>query len=181
MGLRQLTFLRFLAAFGVVVYHFGRGAPSLSWASSIWNVANSAVAFFFFLSGFILTSVYAPRGRVSLGEFFVARAARILPLYLVALAGATVFAASSGELRLDELALSLTLLQSWIPGYSQVLNTPGWSLSVEVFFYILFPFVLPFLLAVRSAAKLALLFAVLWLGNALLHIVLFEQVSADHS
>jgi peptidoglycan/LPS O-acetylase OafA/YrhL len=40
------------------------------------------------------------------------------------------------------LPLHLTMLQAWIPGYPITLNTPGWSLSVEAFFYLCFPFLL---------------------------------------
>jgi peptidoglycan/LPS O-acetylase OafA/YrhL len=30
-------------------------------------------------------------------------------------------------------------IQSWIPGEAMILNFPGWSISVEFFFYLLFP------------------------------------------
>lgn len=40
------------------------------------------------------------------------------------------------------LLLSSTFLQAWVSPYPQTLNTPGWSLSVEMFFYLTFPLLL---------------------------------------
>jgi peptidoglycan/LPS O-acetylase OafA/YrhL len=39
--------------------------------------------------------------------------------------------------------LSVTLLQSWLPQTAMAWNMPNWSLSVEAFFYFMFPFLLP--------------------------------------
>lgn len=36
--------------------------------------------------------------------------------------------------------LNLTLLQAWFYQYATTINPPGWSLSVEVFLYVTFPF-----------------------------------------
>ena len=182
MRLDQITFLRFVAALGIVMFHGGRTLPSLAWGMSLWSIANTAVSFFFFLSGFILTFVYSERGIDDRRSFYVARAGRIVPLYLLALFVAIVYVALRKEpLLLDEILLSTVLLQSWVPGYSQVLNTPGWSLSVEVFFYLCFPFILPPLLRIRSTTKLAVLFVALWAANLALHISLIEAVGARNA
>lgn len=176
MHTNQLTFLRFVAAMGVVVFHFGRGTMSLGWANRIWDIANTAVAFFFFLSGFILTFVYSERG-ANAADFYVARAARILPLYLLALAGVVVVTAWCGTLRADELLLSLLLVQSWVPGYSQVLNVPGWSLSVEAFFYLIFPLLLPLVLRTRSGGSALLWMVIAWAVNLVIHISLVGLIA----
>src|SRR2546421_494572 len=43
---------------------------------------------------------------------------------------------------------ALTLTQAWVPASSDVWNGPGWSLSAEAFFYLLFP------LAALASARL---------------------------
>jgi peptidoglycan/LPS O-acetylase OafA/YrhL len=154
MQLRQLTFLRFVAAAGVVVFHYGTQAPSLAWGLPYWKIANAAVSFFFFFSGFILGHVYGRRPIARRADFYVARAARILPLYALALLAAAIFHTRRGSLDWDALALNALLLQAWVPGYSQTINAPGWSLSVEMFFYLSFPLLLPVVARARSSARL---------------------------
>jgi peptidoglycan/LPS O-acetylase OafA/YrhL len=155
MTLDQLTFLRFIAAMGVVIFHFRNGASSLDWGVPLWRQANVAVSFFFTLSGFILACVYQDRGIRRVADFYVARLARIYPLYALALLFIAAFQLYKHVLKAGELALSTVLLQSWTPGYSQVLNEPGWSLSVELFFYLCFPFLLRRMAPMRSRTLLA--------------------------
>jgi peptidoglycan/LPS O-acetylase OafA/YrhL len=40
----------------------------------------------------------------------------------------------------QDIYINVFLIQSWIPGKALSLNTPSWSISVEVFFYFIFPF-----------------------------------------
>ena len=164
--LGQLTFLRFIAATGVVIFHFGRKVSSLEFGASLWSRANTAVSFFFVLSGFILACVYQKRGIRRVADFYVARLARICPLYWLALFAIAAHQLHKHGLRLADLALSASLLQSWIPGYSQVLNVPGWSLSVELFFYLSFPFLLRTMTPLRSRAVIAVAGGVWLLSQA---------------
>jgi len=53
-------------------------------------------------------------------------------------------------------------LQSWLPGYPITLNTPGWSLSVEAFFYFCFPFLLIWIYKQRTRS-LILFSVIFWL------------------
>jgi peptidoglycan/LPS O-acetylase OafA/YrhL len=174
MQLRQLTILRFIAALAIVVFHYGRHAPSLAWGLPYWRFANTAVSFFFFLSGFILTHVYASRGVSRRLDFYVARAARILPLYVLALLGAAIFHANRGTLDWTAFALDALCIQAWVPGYSQAVNAPGWSLSVEVFFYLAFPFLLTVIARAQSSARLLALLLGSWLANTVIHCVLMD-------
>jgi peptidoglycan/LPS O-acetylase OafA/YrhL len=160
--IEQLTFLRFIAAAGVIVFHFGQGAPSLAWGDPLWRYANTAVSFFFTLSGFILACVYERRGIRRAADFYVARLARIAPLYWLALAAVAALHLRKAQLDLGDLGLSLFLLQAWVPGHSQVINTPAWSLSVELFFYLCFPFLLR-RMAGRRTRTLILLGGGAWL------------------
>jgi peptidoglycan/LPS O-acetylase OafA/YrhL len=81
-------------------------------------------------------SVYRnPMGAADRSDYWMSRFARIYPVYLLGIAAVLPIVAWNGV----ELALSVLLLQSWVPGYALSLNSPGWSLSVEALFYALFP------------------------------------------
>jgi peptidoglycan/LPS O-acetylase OafA/YrhL len=106
-----------------------------------------AVGLFFLLSGFILAYTYDGNidGRANRVRFWEARFARIYPVYLLSLAMAFSF---SGELGLETRAAVVGMVQAWNPFNSNMAgawNYPAWTLSAEAFFYIFFPFVLPWL------------------------------------
>jgi peptidoglycan/LPS O-acetylase OafA/YrhL len=135
MRIEALTFYRFIAATMVVAHHFGSGLVS-------FTMANQMVTFFFVLSGFVMTITYYSKVEVSLRSFAVNRISRIVPLYLIALALAICFPLLPSGVTAISILLNMTLLQSWFPPYPRSINAPGWSLSVEMFFYLCFPFVL---------------------------------------
>ncbi|MCA9003003.1 MAG: acyltransferase, partial [Planctomycetes bacterium] len=148
MRIESLTFLRFVAALVVVIFHFGRQATG--WTG--FPVAGpQMVTFFFVLSGFVMAIAYGAKERVAVGPFLWARTARIFPVYLAALALVVLSQlVRSKPVGAVELGLSVTLLQSWIPPFPTVLNSPGWSLSVEMFFYATLPGLILFFRPLRS-------------------------------
>jgi peptidoglycan/LPS O-acetylase OafA/YrhL len=141
----QLTALRFFAALMIVAHHAGGQVEIFrSWASAI-NL-DLGVSFFYVLSGFILSYNYPKleRGRET-GRFFVARIARIWPLHLFMIAAFVLvlpypWSYPAGPGAIDTLAIAF-LLQAWVPYGSAVfgINGVAWSISVELFFYALFP------------------------------------------
>jgi len=137
--LRALTGLRFVAALFVVAFHTRSAFEAFPWVvRQFIEVGNVGVNLFFVLSGFVLAYNYSG-GRLSVRDFWVARFARIYPVYVFAL---LLFApAAFRAVPRDELAAtavsSMTLLQAWTQHLSW--NTPGWSLSAEAFFYLTFP------------------------------------------
>lgn len=151
----QLTSLRFLAAMYVVCFHTAdqlfTGARDLSTMHGrLLDMGFTAVSFFFVLSGFVLTIAYRNR-LFSIRQFYIARIARIYPLFIFTLLLDTpdYFANLLGHAALPE-ALSKTsirlvgnaaLIQAWIPRL-RGMDGPNWSLSVEAFLYLMFPFVL---------------------------------------
>ena len=167
MQINQITFTRFIAALTVVFFHYGSHAfpASFSWLRESVTAGPIAVNYFYVLSGFIMAiAYYQPDSPTPLNKrrYWVARFARIYPVYLLALLLMAV--ASSRELAETPLALPLhlTMLQAWIPGYPMTLNNPGWSLSVEAFFYLCFPFLLASIY--RTGLKyLAVICIILWL------------------
>lgn len=152
--LAPLTSVRFFAALYVVVFHLA--PPELRATELGRRFAEGGfigVSFFFVLSGFILGWNYLPRyadGGIPPRAFWRARLARVYPVYVFALlASAPYFvlgvfreqpthAAAAFELG-QVGTLVLTLTQSWIPRYATAWNSPSWSLSVEAFFYAVFP------------------------------------------
>lgn len=154
-ALPALTGLRFIAAFHVLLFHqalvyMPRGSLGLR---SIIASGYVGVSLFFTLSGFILAYNYlevAARGALDRRSFWTARFARVYPVYalglLLALPSFLALMAKTGPLssQLHRIvgisAAGITLTQSWAPSAVCVWNCPGWSLSVEAFFYLLFPF-----------------------------------------
>lgn len=160
-SLNALTGARFLAAFWVLAYHFaiqfrfdplpGKPASPVMLPFGLAPLilqGHLAVDFFFLLSGFILAYTYiTPEGtlRGSTREFWVARIARIYPVYLLGLAlGFTPFL--NVEHNLAIVAFSgfthLFMLHALVP-VALDWNQPSWSLGVEAVFYAFFPIILP--------------------------------------
>ncbi len=182
MKLDQLTFTRYLAALTVVFFHFGQTAFPAS--HPLWNPVVAAgpiaVSYFFVLSGFIMAvAYYAPDRPLAKGKYWLARFARIYPVYLLALLLMIAANLKTDGSSLLTVTLSLSMLQAWLPGYAMTLNSPGWSLSVEAFFYLCFPLLL---LAVRkySPRKLLLITLACWALTQVVQIYLHNlPVYAD--
>ena len=165
--LRILTSLRFFAAAEVIIFHFGRmtdvdlvalyfGSAPTTFPGNFVHLATSAgheaVSFFFVLSGFILTYVYAGATEsqgfaARKSDFWRARFARIAPTFYLGLLVSlpfllySVFVAHSvaPSRLIASLLLAPAFLQSWWPPVVYLWNFPSWSLSVEFLFYALFP------------------------------------------
>jgi len=183
--LPALTGLRAVVALWVVLSHCATWwRPGLIGPSALATVVadgQMGVYLFFVLSGFILSYTYLAPDRTFRGAwrgFYVARLARVYPVYLVALVCALIpFFAWGSDLPTAVCRTSvppaLTVLatvlvaQQWLPGYAYCLNPPGWSLSVEAAFYLVFP-VLALLIGGLSRRALALLLSTVCLGYVVL-------------
>lgn len=133
-----------------------------------------AVTYFFVLSGFIMAVVYGDLEPAGARDYWRARFARIYPVYLLGLA------CSIGR-DADPLGwlLSLALVQSWVPGYALSTNLVGWSLSVEIFFYALFPALI--MLARRvSLARWCGGVAVFWLASQAWAVFATEHIAGPY-
>lgn len=72
--------------------------------------------------------------------------------------------------------MNAVLLQSWVPPYPLSINGPGWSLSVEAFFYICFPAILIFLKKSKPNVLILMITAVaLYLLSQLVLINLYNS------
>ncbi|MFD0855720.1 acyltransferase family protein, partial [Actinomadura adrarensis] len=142
--LREIDLLRFLAALGVVIFHFagfrGQGPwpePSLRLFPEIGMVTrygHLGVDLFFIISGFvILMSVW---GR-SVGDFAVSRVTRLMPAYWAAvLLGLVIWGVFGlGHGSPDHVIPNLSMLQGGL-GVQNV-DPVFWTLWIELHFYAL--------------------------------------------
>lgn len=180
--LPALTGLRFLAALFVVLYHVAiAGGPA---PLACVYLGYAGVSFFFILSGFILTYTYiAPGGEpcATPAEFWGARVARICPIYFVALAIGICPYLWYHDPRATPLLTGLgamTFTQAWLPWSADAWNGPGWSLSAEVFFYALFPYLAP-RVARLSRRRLNLAANLLW-ATGISAAVTYIVINPDH-
>jgi peptidoglycan/LPS O-acetylase OafA/YrhL len=141
----SLTSTRAIAALLIVVFHYGTNVYPFYLAPKLVDSLNLAVSYFFVLSGFVMYKAYSTK-QVHYGEFMQKRIARIYPLYLVAgllafLPFLYVFFFKGLPLKINYPSeiLGLFFLQAFIPQYVFTSNFPSWSLSVEMFLYLLFP------------------------------------------
>lgn len=105
--------------------------------ADIFLKANVGVSYFFILSGFIMIVAYHKKQKIEYLEYYKNRFARIYPLYVLGLLLYLVTRYSGFSV--GNALLYLLGLQSWIPGKAMILNFPGWSISVEFLFYLIFP------------------------------------------
>jgi peptidoglycan/LPS O-acetylase OafA/YrhL len=148
--LPALTSLRFAAAAMIFVFHLREFAPT-PLIDALGPAMYHGVSFFFVLSGFVLTHVYSRR-TTSVGRFYLARVARIVPLHLATLAlliAILPLPAARGQtldpaMTLASFIAKLLMLDAWIPvrGILQSWNNVSWSISVEMAFYAVFPLLL---------------------------------------
>ncbi len=158
--LHGLTALRFGAA-AVVLLHHSIG-PNRPVGIRLGFVG---VTFFFVLSGFVLAWSYRDGTRTV--DFWRNRVARIVPLTWVTLTVAA-FVPLALHVSGTSLAAAYSFTQAWFFNDNQIVvgvHDVSWTLSAEMFFYALFPF-LVVVLRGRGRAVLAGTALLAWLGQA---------------
>lgn len=192
-NLKALTGLRFFAAIHVVIFHYGRQATPFN--SGLWGkwaqMGPLAVSFFFVLSGFILAWVYSARPSLTCpanrARYYRARISRIYPMYLLAIVAAVFlfiryspFTPETQASYVGKIFMNLFMVQAWLPGLPMAINGPAWSLSVEAFFYIIFPFLFPRILELKTR-NLWIILVCVWLVNVTLNYWAFHLWAPGHS
>jgi len=152
--------LRAVAAVLVIVFHVG--GAHLEWLSG-WV----GVHVFFVLSGFLITTLAlreeSRNGRVSLRDFYLRRAFRILPVYFVVLGATALVYVLRGEFT----SVGFGQAMPYYLTFNGELNGPGrvfgivWTLGIEQKFYLVWPLLVfaggAFLARTRILATLCLI------------------------
>lgn len=170
--LDSLTSLRFIAAMMIVIHHSGAYFGISQYSTML--ALPQGVSFFFILSGFILSYNYSEAHGVEWKEFYLNRFARLWPAHIAAtvlwlLFGYPVFDGVGTTTAFFATVANITLTHSFIPlsAFYSSLNPVAWSISVEVFFYLAFPFIVGGGLA--SSAR--------WLAGSLVLLIVLMAVA----
>jgi peptidoglycan/LPS O-acetylase OafA/YrhL len=175
-----LNFIRFILAIGVVLFHYGKNYYPFNQGILNDIIVNSAfrVSFFFFISGFVMCLVYAPlSATLTVREFYKKRLTRILPMYWLAFIVSILlilFVLNASPKGLVIITHFLGL-QSLYPGYVLDLNFTAWSISVELVFYSVFPFLLRWILKFPAGKLMSVAF-ILWLLQTAQHIIFVDLI-----
>jgi peptidoglycan/LPS O-acetylase OafA/YrhL len=182
--LPSLAGLRWVAAVGVFLYHatgpfmFPPDVFPESVPFALRNVGASGLSFFFILTGFLLT--WSARPKDTSGRFWLRRVVRLYPNHLITLA-IMVFLLDFTHLlpwrtQATGVWQSVLLVHAWSPDPYVMIgaNAVSWSLSVDAFFLLLFPFWVKVLNRIRPdrlwfwvAAVFALMVAVPFIAKLL--------------
>lgn len=142
---------RFIAAFLIFLHHWPFYDPNpllTSLNTKIFYALFSPVTFFFILSGWSLTSAYYEKFRNKTFNLKIYIKKRILRLYPIHFATFLLtLPLISGWLRQIPIQIAianLLLVQAFFPAktYLESFNGVSWSLSVFLFWYLLFPIVM---------------------------------------
>ena len=164
----QLESLRGWAILLVVSFHFYGillgDTGQLSNETPIWvrviGAGNTGVTLFFVLSGFLLTRPFImnldSNASVKIGQFYLARLLRIIPLYYVAILAAWL--ATNNSLHAVKALFFIPVGFSMFP-----FSVPWWSLCTEIQFYLLLPWLMV-ALRYRLGLLLVFLLVTVWLG-----------------
>jgi peptidoglycan/LPS O-acetylase OafA/YrhL len=172
----------------IVIFHYGVNIFPFSneSVSSLFKQANIGVSYFFILSGFIMIIAYGSYNKISPAEYLKSRFARIYPLLVLSVVLFIVAAYVHGGVNLTDVCLNLSTIQAWIPDKATVGNFPLWSLSVEIFFYLCFPFFFNYFYKKYSITTSVIMIVLVWIVSIsvqhyLLHSSFYTDYSNSHS
>ena len=152
----------------LVFFHFS-DPQWFGWLAPVVDAGYISVSFFLLLSGFIFAYNYADRGRgrgVLRPLLEVANGAALSGLHLQLIVSLQMlkleFFAQSRPMFVAGTVLTPLLLQGWSPQLATFWNTPAWTMSTEVFFILIFPWIIRWRMPQRWRWLFALLLG-LWI------------------
>ena len=168
MRIEQITFTRFIAAIFIFIFHFGKQSFPFSnpFLFPFLKQATVGVSYFFMLSGFVMIIAYWKLNTnfIPVKQFLASRFARIYPVYIIAILLSVVFVfLKNGNISATAFLLEIFALQSWIPQYALEINYTAWSISVEMFFFLSFPFLYKYFYKRYSLSIVVITAIVFWL------------------
>jgi len=171
----ELDGLRFLAFFGVFVYHVfpmlpAEGAVVATWIASVLRAGEWGVDLFFALSSYLITELllreHDRSGSIDIKSFYIRRTLRIWPLYYAFL----LFAFFIEPLIVGEQLMTrqyfvpyAVFLGNWSLAHSYTLTSSAiilWTVSIEEQFYLSWPLLVRWLTPRRIPMLAALLLIV---------------------
>lgn len=177
--LDQLTFTRFAVILLVLFYH-GTAGFYVSFVDSpailaLIRSAPTGVSYLYVLSGFVMSLVYfRPNEKFDIYGYWRARFIRIYPLYIIAfLLICYYYIDGVFNIKPQKILANIFVLQAWIPAYSQSFNYASWSMTVEFFFYTIFPFFVLWAYR-RSTRSLIWLAVVFWIVSQVVYYILWS-------
>jgi peptidoglycan/LPS O-acetylase OafA/YrhL len=141
--IQALTGVRAIAAIMVFLYHNRKywRADVPDFFLRFLNEFHTGVSVFFVLSGFLIAFTYKDnplRSKKNYTQYLLIRLIRIFPVYLIIL---TLKGIDEGFVNSKETFLTYTLLHGFSDKYNLYGLPQGWSLTVELSFYTVAPFI----------------------------------------
>jgi peptidoglycan/LPS O-acetylase OafA/YrhL len=175
-----LDALRGLAAVLIFVFHYFALYPSGTVPAFgalnhvVLNYFAVGVPLFYALSGVSLYIGYVGKhskpGFVS--DFYLRRLFRILPLfYAAALGWFLIFYSRGATPPFKQVGSTLSFLFNLMPGQHESLVAAGWSVGVEMLFYVVFPIIVARVISIRSSM-------VLLIGLCVVSVFSFKYLTA---
>jgi peptidoglycan/LPS O-acetylase OafA/YrhL len=155
--LDSIESLRGVAALMVLLYHLAELVKiplpgSLGFISTHFGLG---VPLFYTLSGFVLAYGYADRleGRAQIQRFYIRRLFRIAPLFyaMLALWLLASWVVWNRAFSFQALFLNMSFLFGLVPGQHESIVWAGWSIGIEMLFYLVFPVIAVLIPNLRAA------------------------------
>lgn len=161
--------LRGLAIFAVLICHAGQQVENLpSFLGNLTYQGAMGVQLFYMISAFTLFLSLANRKKTEkkpLINFFIRRFLRIAPLFYCAIAfyvlttgmGPSYWVEDGKSITIPNLITHLTFTNGWHPYWINSLVPVGWSIAIEVPFYLIVPYLFKKIKTINQAFWLTLI------------------------
>lgn len=151
--LKYLDSLRGIAILMVILVH--------SWIASgyvipFFLIGQRGVQLFFIVSALtLMISLHTRQEPRRWSSYFVRRFFRIAPMFYLALVGNLILTASRGsQFNAGELLLGFTMMHGFSPELINHIVIGGWSIAVEVLFYLVLPLIFRWVKTLMASAVL---------------------------